>query len=1567
MNDAPRTYAEHAADYALAGWPCILPVPPLEKSPPPSGYTGEHGADTDPIQLVHWVGSHPHASIALRMPDGVIGIDVDHYDKVSTKPDGTTKTVEKRGADTIAVHEALWGELPPTWSSTARGSAAGVGPSRIMLFRVPPQRYVTKLDGDVEIIQRHHRYAVVAPSQHETGGAYCWYSPDGMPSDKVPSPLDLAELPVGWVAGLSEGATAAGPASADHFSGGQLLEQLEGDWRPECAHITNARMQAVIEVTRADSGARHDTMTGRVHGLVQSAASGHPGAAYALAALRESWAELTAGEDRAAEFERMLLTSARKAVTLVGVHQVPRDPCLMDDAFEVMGSAPEAEDADGNPLDPIAPSQQFSVREVIGTHLFDPVAQLDQPLAQAVLGRVHPVVRYASDAGSWMLRLPDRWELRKDLKEWAVATVASLMPIGDPGADKDSDEKARSSRRARLQTQSGAKAIAGKMNALVAAGLHPCAVRLADLDSQPHILWAGGYPWDLTACLPDTPMDRWLASMDLTTPHLHTAGVTPERVPTPLWDAFLAAVWPDPEVRAWALRVLAIALTGYPDRALPILIGETGRGKTQVVSLLMSVLGSYAHAADARLLGAEGAKAHASIIYALKGRRLSFIDEGPREGKFAQERLKQLTGGGELTANEMNQNPVTFRPTHTLLLTTNDEPVLTDPAIRSRARLIPCDGDPELVRQTRAAIGHTNSAQWRAEAPGVLAQMMAEAGAWFADPTTALVTAAPESLRYLAETLGAEQDPIRVWVDEETEPHEPGTASRELYQEFVASCRRSGIRPDAVPSETKWGRALTRLDYPPVHTRTGKARAMRVRSAGFLPGMGTPGPMASAAPRDGLTPAGDGLVTGLNANPSQAFPQVNPRFADSGDGCDGFTEGPTYMHAPAPTHKAADATSAQPVTKSVADAAIAAKSAEMNPSQPKPKREQTESAREKAAATRSEKRRAALAAAGGASIPLPAVVTPDGAVQPIRLQDVDALLSTITATEAALTVDVEHTGYPVGHRNFELRTIQLGNDAFAVVLKFADAKQAQVAARHLADATRLHAHSATADLVPLAHAGLIDIDAAWAKMDDTVTLAKLADPASTGSDPGLKKLAGAMLGEAALSPAADEARSALFKAGKWLTETEATTPVERSGWAQVDSHSETMIRYAASDVIDDAALALRLPKPAPALLERENLAQRMTARVADKGLRLDPEQTAKLHAEQTADLAAARDRLTPFGIENPGSDVQVAAAIERFGAVLPRTKTGKPSVAKGAIDHLATLDGDLGELVRARLAYQVAKNRLGLFLDGYTELIQRGDGRARPTVYTLAADTGRMSCVRPNLQQVPREGGFRSCITADPGHVLISADFSSVEIRVAAALSQDRNLMAIVADPARDIHREIAQLVWGPTAGKPERYMAKRKVFGRLYGSGLNGLVTADPPVSEPIARSIIDAMDQMTPGLTEWSRHVADAVESGRTQFPAYSGRTIYMPKDKSHAAPNYCIQGTAREFLIDALVRWSTTRWGSAVLLPVHDELVVHVPEDDADEATAALVDCMSSELHGVQIIAEPSAPSFSWQDSA
>ena len=97
------------------------------------------------------------------------------------------------------------------------------------------------------------------------------------------------------------------------------------------------------------------------------------------------------------------------------------------------------------------------------------------------------------------------------------------------------------------------------------------------------------------------------------------------------------------------------------------------------------------------------------------------------------------------------------------------------------------------------------------------------------------------------------------------------------------------------------------------------------------------------------------------------------------------------------------------------------------------------------------------------------------------------------------------------------------------------------------------------------------------------------------------------------------------------------------------------------------------------------------------------------------------------------------------------------------------------------------------------------------------------------------------------------------------------------------------------------------------------------------------------------------------------YAGRVIHLPREFPHKAPNYAIQGSARELLVDALLAWDRTRWGCGVVLPVHDEIVAMVPEADAEDATAELVRCMSRELYGIEIKAEASEPSFAWRDSA
>jgi hypothetical protein len=354
----------------------------------PSGLPARTGATPTRSSSIAWAATHAEHSIALRMPDGVIGIDVDHYRKGN---------VDKRGGDWLAEYERRWGPLPPTWRSSARDL-----PSGIRFYRLPEGRYATKLGESIEIIQRHHRYAVVWPSPHtEVGADYRWYGPDGAVSATVPKPNELPELPEAWVTGLREGATEAGPPAAGCRPGADAaVRAAEPTTGVACTDVVDARTEALKQLADAEQGSRHDITIGRVHHLVHLGAAGHPGTGEALLTLRGVWEALTATEGRQDEFDRMLLTSARKAVHLaVNDRPVDRDPCFAVGVVPMAAPAPGDSRPGYDQPDPIEPPQELHPFEVIGAHEFNPPGQLDQTLADAVLQRTQPVLRFGTTPG----------------------------------------------------------------------------------------------------------------------------------------------------------------------------------------------------------------------------------------------------------------------------------------------------------------------------------------------------------------------------------------------------------------------------------------------------------------------------------------------------------------------------------------------------------------------------------------------------------------------------------------------------------------------------------------------------------------------------------------------------------------------------------------------------------------------------------------------------------------------------------------------------------------------------------------------------------------------------------------------------------------------------------------------------------------------------------------------------------------------------------------------------------------------------------------------------------------
>jgi hypothetical protein len=269
MTTTADPYAEAFEDYWAAGWRGILPLPYGQKTPPPAGYTGHDGVDPSYADC-HAMAEEGPANICLRLPDGVIGIDVDDYNG-------------KNGGATLSELVAKFGALPPTWLSTSRAD----GISGIRIYKVPAGTVLpTKLTG-IEFIQHWHRYIVAAPSLHPEGATYGWVDERDASTGYFPIFDEVPELPARWLAGLQQvGREVA--VKAD-LTGAELLATLTGLPKGEpCQHVLRAAGLA------SAGGDRHDSYNAAVLAVAGAGRRGCPGAPGVLERLGESFvSELT--------------------------------------------------------------------------------------------------------------------------------------------------------------------------------------------------------------------------------------------------------------------------------------------------------------------------------------------------------------------------------------------------------------------------------------------------------------------------------------------------------------------------------------------------------------------------------------------------------------------------------------------------------------------------------------------------------------------------------------------------------------------------------------------------------------------------------------------------------------------------------------------------------------------------------------------------------------------------------------------------------------------------------------------------------------------------------------------------------------------------------------------------------------------------------------------------------------------------------------------------------------------------------------------------------------------------
>ncbi len=415
--------------------------------------------------------------------------------------------------------------------------------------------------------------------------------------------------------------------------------------------------------------------------------------------------------------------------------------------------------------------------------------------------------------------------------------------------------------------------------------------------------------------------------------------------------------------------------------------------------------------------------------------------------------------------------------------------------------------------------------------------------------------------------------------------------------------------------------------------------------------------------------------------------------------------------------------------------------------------------------------------------------------------------------------------------------------------------------------------------------------------------------------------------------------------------------------------SQVPVERAAEYAAEDADVTLRLHRTLWPAIEREPLLKRLYERfeqplvpvlqrmehtgvLIDRGmLRAQSGELARraLELQDEAHRAAGQ----PFNLDSP-KQLQVILYEKAQIPVLRRTPTGQPSTAEDVLEELA----DAHPLPRLILEYRGIAKLRSTYTEKLPEQVNPRTGRVHTSYHQAVAQTGRLSSTDPNLQNIPirtPEGRrIRQAFVAPPGHVLLAADYSQIELRIMAHLSGDEGLLRAFAEE-RDVHQATAAEVFGvplDSVTPDQRRSAKAINFGLIYGMSAFGLAR-QLGVERGAAQRYVDLYFERYPGVKRYMDETrARARETGWVE--TVFGRRLYLPEIRSRnralqqyaerSAKNAPMQVTAADLIKLAMIAvddWCRREAPEAarLIMQVHDELVLEVRQDAVDAATRAV----------------------------
>jgi DNA polymerase-1 len=397
-------------------------------------------------------------------------------------------------------------------------------------------------------------------------------------------------------------------------------------------------------------------------------------------------------------------------------------------------------------------------------------------------------------------------------------------------------------------------------------------------------------------------------------------------------------------------------------------------------------------------------------------------------------------------------------------------------------------------------------------------------------------------------------------------------------------------------------------------------------------------------------------------------------------------------------------------------------------------------------------------------------------------------------------------------------------------------------------------------------------------------------------------------------------------------------------WATVPLEWTPYWAYAATDPVFTARLAEKFWPEVNSMgyrdaYDTEMQVQMIAYRMEERGMRLDVAYTERKLEMMLDRLSVVGNELHRFGVERPGSNLLISAALQAEGWDPDDwTPTG---AAKLTADILRGIDNDIAPLV---LEYRKLKKLTGSYLSNFLE--KRSGDLLHASINTLAARTGRMSVSDPALQTLPRGPEIRRCFIPRDGGRIISVDFDQIEARLFAAFAQEPAMLEAIAAGV-DLHSLVADAVGIP------RQAAKAVNFGKLYGAGA-AKIADTAQVTVEAAEEFLQMYEARFPGTVVFMDSVGHSKINDRPGVRLRDGRVLPGDDGKEYALTNYCIQGTAALVLKEKMIDLDNAGLADYMVMPVHDEFIFDCPAAEADELLAAVTEACVDDSFGVHLTA-------------